>query len=130
MNAIEMEPFIKINLSAHNRDKFRGDNSEVIKILIDKLRAVLEVDVIYKHSDLGSIGPNGTLRGLLTPISDGKIDIGMNTRPLLVLWKVKYVSTIIHKSRKEFSVLRGKAATLISNIYLDTRIPTRDRVFA
>ncbi|XP_067204618.1 uncharacterized protein, partial [Linepithema humile] len=90
LNAVEMEPFITLNLSARNADVFHGDNSEIIKILVGKLRAVLTVKVYYKHYDLGSIGPNGTLGGLLASVSDGKVDIGMNTRALLVLWKVKY----------------------------------------
>jgi len=91
LNAIEIEPFIKINLNASDEEKFTGDNSEIIKILLDKLKASLSINVhngsIY---DLGYIGPNGTLQGMLSDLSDGKIDIGMNTRSLLVLWKVKY----------------------------------------
>nr|XP_012217904.1 PREDICTED: uncharacterized protein LOC105669490 [Linepithema humile] len=90
LNAVEMEPFITINSSAHNADKFHGHNSEIIKILVNKLRATLSVKVCDKHHDLDSIRPNGTLRGMLTSISDGKVDIGMNTRALHVLWKVKY----------------------------------------
>ncbi|XP_020288354.1 uncharacterized protein LOC109856968 [Pseudomyrmex gracilis] len=86
-----MEPFIKINMSAPDLEKFRGDNSEIIKIILLKLKAQLLIEVsrssIYM---LGGIGPNKTLTGLLAPISDGKIDIGMNVRSLLSLWKVRY----------------------------------------
>jgi len=92
MNAIEMEPFIRINLNASNdKEKYTGDNSEIIKILLDKLKASVRIS-IYNGSiyDLGYIGPNGTLQGMLADLSDGKIDIGMNTRPLVVLWKLKY----------------------------------------
>lgn len=90
LNAVEMEPYIKVNLSAPDLEKFRGDNSEIIKILLIKLKASLSID-LYNGSiyGLGGIGPNGTLVGLMAPLSDGRIDIGMNTRSLLVLWKVK-----------------------------------------
>ncbi|XP_011159039.3 uncharacterized protein LOC105195361 [Solenopsis invicta] len=91
LNAVEMEPFIKVNLSAPDLEKFRGDNSEIIKILLFKLKASLNIefsnDSIY---ELGGIGPNGTMEGLMAPVSDGRIDIGMNVRTLLVLWKVKH----------------------------------------
>ncbi|XP_071557827.1 uncharacterized protein [Temnothorax nylanderi] len=91
LNAVEMEPFIKVNLSAPDLQKFRGDNSEIIKILLIKLRASLSVDLhngsIYA---LGGIGPNGTLIDLMAPLSDGRIDIGMNARSMLILWRVKY----------------------------------------
>ncbi|KAL0111568.1 hypothetical protein PUN28_013042 [Cardiocondyla obscurior] len=92
LNAVEMEPYIKINWTAPNREKFRGDNSEIINILLVKLNASLSINV-YNGSiyNLGTIGPNGTLLGLMAPLSDGRIDIGMNSRPLLVMWKVKYI---------------------------------------
>jgi len=86
-----MEPFIKINLNASDEEKYTGDNSEIIKILLFKLRASLNI-ALYNGSiyDLGYVGPNGTFQGMLTAISDGRIDIGMNTRPLTALWKIKY----------------------------------------
>jgi len=85
-----MEPFIKINLSAPKLEKFRGDNSEIIKILLLRLKATLNI-VVHNSSiyELGGIGPNGTMVGLMAPVSDGRIDIGMNTRTLLALWKVR-----------------------------------------
>ncbi|KAL6259196.1 hypothetical protein P5V15_009115 [Pogonomyrmex californicus] len=91
LNAVEMEPFVKVNLSAPDIDKFRGDNSEIIKILLFKLEASLDI-ALYNGSiyALGGIGPNGTLEGLMAPLSDGRIDIGMNARSLLTLWKVRY----------------------------------------
>ncbi|XP_011684737.1 PREDICTED: uncharacterized protein LOC105448073 [Wasmannia auropunctata] len=91
LNAVEMEPFIKINLSAPGREKFRGDNSEIIHVLLTKLRANLRI-YIFDGSiyGLGGIGPNGTMEGLMAPLSDGKIDIGMNVRTLLVLWKIRH----------------------------------------
>lgn len=90
LNAVEMEPYIKVNLSAPDYEKFRGDNSEIIKILLFKLGASLSI-TLHNGSvyELGGIGPNGTLVGLMAPLSDGTIDIGMNTRSLLTAWKVK-----------------------------------------
>jgi len=94
LNAVAMEPFIRVNLSAPYLNKYSGDNSEIIKVLLVKLKAFINVDLfngtIY---GLGGIGPNGTMEGLMAPISDGKIDIGMNTRTLFVLWKVRYVDS-------------------------------------
>ncbi|XP_018303056.1 uncharacterized protein, partial [Mycetomoellerius zeteki] len=91
LNAVEMKPYIKIDLSLSDEEKFRGDNSEIIKILLYKLKASLAIK-IYNGSiyGLGGIGPNGTLEGLMAPLSDGKIDIGMNTRSLFILWKTRY----------------------------------------
>jgi len=90
LNAVEMEPYIKIDSSLSDEEKFRGDNSEIIKILLYKLKASLSIK-IYNGSiyGLGGIGPNGTLEGLMAPLSDGKIDMGMNTRHLFILWKVR-----------------------------------------
>lgn len=100
-----MEPFIKINMSAPDLEKFRGDNSEIIKIILLKLKAQLLIEVsrssIYM---LGGIGPNKTLTGLLAPISDGKIDIGMNVRSLLSLWKVRCVLTFFWKEKPNFAL--------------------------
>ncbi|XP_036146792.1 uncharacterized protein LOC105828256 [Monomorium pharaonis] len=97
LNAVEMAPFIKVNLSAPDMTKFRGDNSEILKMLLFKLGASLSID-LYNGSiyGLGGIGPNGTLEGLMAPVSDGRIDIGMNTRTLLALWKVKYVYACVY----------------------------------
>jgi len=94
LNAVEMEPFIRVNLSAPFLKKFSGDNSEIIKVLLAKLKAFINVD-LYNGSiyGLGGIGPNGTMEGLMAPISDGRIDIGMNTRTLFVLWKARYVDS-------------------------------------
>ncbi|KAL6437790.1 hypothetical protein ACFW04_004267 [Cataglyphis niger] len=91
LNAVEMEPFIKVNLSLSRLDKFRGDNSEIVKIFLQKLKAHLMItlshDTIYT---LGGIGPNGTFEGLMAPLSEGRVDIAMNTRALFTMWKVRY----------------------------------------
>jgi len=89
-----MEPFIRVNLSAPYLKKFSGDNSEIIKVLLVKLKAFINVD-LYNGTiyGLGGIGSNGTMEGLMAPISNGRIDIGMNTRTLFVLWKVRYVDS-------------------------------------
>ncbi|XP_067209091.1 uncharacterized protein [Linepithema humile] len=91
LNAVEVKPFIKVNLSAPDLEKFLGDNSEIIKILLFKIQASLNV-MLYNATPyaLGGIGPNGTFEDMMAPISDGEVDIGMNTRSLFVLWKVKY----------------------------------------
>lgn len=100
-----MEPFIKVNLSLPKEDKFRGDNSEIIKILLQKLKAhlliILSSESIYT---LGGIGPNGTFEGLMAPLSEGRIDIAMNTRTLFSMWKVRYVS-IFSKKKKKFLLI-------------------------
>lgn len=91
LNALEIEPFLKINLDAPDEEKFTGENSEIIKILLLKLQASLSITIHNGTiNDLGHVGPNGTLVGMLTDLSDGKIDIGMNSRALFMLWKVRY----------------------------------------
>lgn len=92
LNAVEMEPFIKVNLSLSRLDKFRGDNSEIVKIFLQKLKAHLKITLSYDTVyTLGGIGPNGTFEGLMAPLSEGRIDIAMNTRALLTMWKLRYV---------------------------------------
>jgi len=96
-------PFVKINLSLPKQEIFRGDNSEIIKILLNKLNASLEITIFNKDAySLGSIGPNGTFEGLMAAISDGRIDIAMNARYLFVLWKVRYVSEFPQKMKNNY----------------------------
>lgn len=92
LNAIQLEPFLSINLSRIGLDKYTGESSEVIKILFHKLKASLAI-AIYKGNtyDLGGIGPNGTLTGMMSALADGKVDMGMNTRSLFILWKLRFV---------------------------------------
>ncbi|XP_025160262.1 uncharacterized protein LOC112589814 [Harpegnathos saltator] len=91
LNAIQMEPFLMINLTEDGLNKFAGDNSEVIKVLFRKLKASLTIEVYNGTTyDLGGIGPNGTLWGMLAAVGDGKVDMGMNTRSLFVMWKLRY----------------------------------------
>lgn len=95
-----MEPFVKINLSLPKQEMFRGDNSEIIKILLNKLNASLEITIFQKDAySLGNIGPNGTFGGLMASVSEGTIDITMNTRYIFVLWKVGYVSVFSKKMK-------------------------------
>ncbi|XP_029170078.1 uncharacterized protein LOC114939817 [Nylanderia fulva] len=91
LNVIEMEPFVKVNLSLPDKKKFRGDNSEIIQILLYKLKANLMVYISNDTPDqLGDIGSNGTFEGLLAPVSDGRIDVAMNARALVSLWKIRH----------------------------------------
>lgn len=91
LNAVQMEPYLKINRTEEGLNKLTGDNSEVIKVLFHKLKASL---IILIHNgtsyDLGGVGRNGTLWGMLTAVGDGNVDMGMNTRSLFVMWKLRY----------------------------------------
>jgi len=80
-----MESFIRVNVSALYLKKFSDDNSEIIKVLLLKLKAFMNVD-LYNGTiyGLGGIGSNGTMKGLMAPISDGKLDIGVNKRTSFV----------------------------------------------
>lgn len=106
LNAIEMQPFLKINLTEEGLDAYAGDNSEVIKVLFHKLKASLFVN-IYNGSayDLGGIGPNGTLWGMVAAVGDGKVDMGMNTRSLFVMWKLRCVPAYFGGMKSETKVL-------------------------
>ncbi|XP_014484857.1 PREDICTED: uncharacterized protein LOC106749684 [Dinoponera quadriceps] len=91
LNAVSMAPFLKINPTKEGLDKFSGENAEVIKTLFRKLKASPYIDIYNGTTyDLGGIKPNGTLFGMLTSVGDGQVDMGMNTRSLLVLWKFRY----------------------------------------
>jgi len=110
LNAVEIEPFIKINLSLPKQEIFRGDNSEIIKIFLNKLNASLEITILHRDIySLSGIGPNGTFQGLMAPVSDNRIDIAMNTRPLLTSWKIKYVLIFFKKLKNNLYInsLRG-----------------------
>jgi len=91
-----VQPFTKINLSLPKQEIFRGDSSEIIKILFNKLNANLKITILPRDVySLGSIGPNGTYDGLIAALSDSKVDITMNARSLFILWKVRYVSIFL-----------------------------------
>ncbi|EFN61140.1 hypothetical protein EAG_15529 [Camponotus floridanus] len=92
LNALEHLPFIKINLSLPKQEIFRGDNSEIVKIFLNKLNASLEITIFHNDDiySLSGIGPNGTFEGLMAPVTDNRIDIAMNARPMLTLWKIKH----------------------------------------
>jgi len=93
LNAIEWEPFVKINLSLPKQERFRGVSYDIIKMLFSKLNASREITIFDRDTySLGHIGPNGTYDGLLAFASDGRIDITMNTIYICESWKIKYVS--------------------------------------
>lgn len=101
INAIDVKPYIKINLSLSKQERFRGDSSEIIKTLLNKLNASLEITILHRDVySLGGIGPNGTYDGLLAPLSDSRADITMNARSLFVLWKIRYVPVYISFSKR------------------------------
>lgn len=92
LNAIEMKPFLSIKIINNHVVTFDGDNSEVLHTIFEKLNATTDV-IIHNGSidELGNIGVSGTMEGMLTAVSNGRIDMGMNMRFLLVLWKLRYV---------------------------------------
>ncbi|KAG7198409.1 hypothetical protein KM043_005797 [Ampulex compressa] len=91
LNAIAMEPLLKIDDSKPGLEKFGGDNGEIIKILFSKLNASLHVTVHNGTTyELGGIGVNGTMVGMLADVSNGRVDMGMNTRALFVMWKLSH----------------------------------------
>ncbi|EFN71174.1 hypothetical protein EAG_14157 [Camponotus floridanus] len=93
LNAIEMEPFVKINLSLSKQERLRGKNSDIIRMLLNKLNARREITVLHRDVfSLGHIGSNDTYDSLTTFVSDRRIDITMNTRLIFEWWKIKYVS--------------------------------------
>ncbi|XP_011345772.1 uncharacterized protein LOC105284159 isoform X2 [Ooceraea biroi] len=121
LNALQVEPYLNINLNASDLEKFSGDNSEIIKILLLRLGASLSIE-IYNGTiyDLGTIGPNGTLEDMLGAVSDGRVDMGMNTRSLLVLWKVRY--TYPHM-RSGFCVITQSSEEVSEFVKLVTFMP-------
>lgn len=93
LNAVEWEPFVKINLSLSKQERFRGVSCDIIKMLLSKLNANREITIFNKNAySLGHIEPNGTYKGLMAFASDSRIDITMNTKYVYEAWKIKYVS--------------------------------------
>ncbi|XP_031839747.2 uncharacterized protein LOC116430148 [Nomia melanderi] len=90
MHAIAYEPHLKIDLDKPGLDKFTGDNSEIVKIVFDKLNATLNV-AVHNGSEayeLGGIGSDGTMVGMLADVASGQVDMGMNVRTLHAIWRI------------------------------------------
>lgn len=118
LNAAQMEPFLKIDPSKPGLDKFSGESSELVKLLFRKLGVSLNVVVHdYRNTyELGGAGPNGTLVGMLAPVSDGRLDMGMNTRSLFLMWKLRRVS----RGRFSRKNVRRTVSVLIYIVYFRT----------
>ncbi|XP_017883988.1 uncharacterized protein LOC108627317 [Ceratina calcarata] len=91
MNAISFIPYLRINPSKTGADKFTGDNSEIAKIVVERLNASLQVlehnGTIY---DLGGIDSDGNVMGMMAEVATGVVDMGMNVRSLHAMWKVEH----------------------------------------
>jgi len=88
-----MEPHIKVNLSLPKQERFRGEDSDIIKILLNKLNASREITILHREPySMGRKGPNVTFEDLVISMNDKKIDITMNTVYIISLWKGRYVS--------------------------------------
>jgi len=80
-------------LSLPKQEILRGESSDIIKMLLNKLNARREITILHRDAfSLGRIGSNGTYEGLMAFVSDRRIDITMNTRYIFEWWKIKYVS--------------------------------------
>lgn len=93
LNAISFEPHLRIDQSKPGLEKFTGDNSEIAKIVFEKLNASMKV-LVYSGTGyhLGGIGKHGSMVGMLADVANGEVDMGMNARGLYSLWKIEYVS--------------------------------------
>ncbi|XP_043253359.1 uncharacterized protein LOC122397925 [Colletes gigas] len=91
LNAIPFEPHLDVHPDKPGLDMFAGDNSEIVKILFGKLNATVDV-LVYNgtESDLGGVGPDGNMMGLLADVGTGKVDMGMNARSFHAMWKVAH----------------------------------------
>jgi len=90
---MEMEPFVKINLSLPKRERLRGEDSDIIKVFLNKLNASREITILHRFVfSLGRLESNGTYQGRMAVASDRRIDITMNAGYIFVWWKIKYVS--------------------------------------
>jgi len=87
LSAIEVEPFVKINLSLSKQERFRGVSSDIIKMLLNKLNASREITILHRDSSLGRIQSK-----VFILARDSRIDITINTRYIYKCWKIKYVS--------------------------------------
>lgn len=93
LNAISFEPHLQIDQSKPGLQKFTGDNSEIVKLVLVKLNASLNVRVYTGNVyDLGGVGKHGSMVGMMADVANGEVDMGMNARSLNNMWKIEYVS--------------------------------------
>ncbi|XP_078049782.1 uncharacterized protein LOC144476559 [Augochlora pura] len=89
LNAIEFKPHLIIDPDKTGLDRFAGDNSEIVKIVFDKLNATLNVDLHNGTAyELGGVGSHGNMVGMLADVANGVVDMGMNVRSLHAMWKI------------------------------------------
>ncbi|XP_076281873.1 uncharacterized protein LOC143209712 [Lasioglossum baleicum] len=89
LNAIEFKPHLSIDPDKQGLDRFTGDNSEIVKIVFDKLNVTLNVDVHNGTAyELGGVGSHGNIVGMLADVANGEVDMGMNVRSLHAMWKI------------------------------------------
>ncbi|EFN70239.1 hypothetical protein EAG_15183 [Camponotus floridanus] len=80
LNAFEMEPFVKINLSLSKQERLRGESSDIIKMLLNKLNASREITIVHTNVvSLELLESNGIYQGVIAIASDRRIDITLNT---------------------------------------------------
>ncbi|XP_043527864.1 uncharacterized protein LOC122538127 isoform X1 [Frieseomelitta varia] len=91
MNAIDFEPHLRIDSTKTGLQRFSGDNSEILKIVFEKLNASVRVRVhtgtVY---DLGGIDSHGSIVGMMADLATGEVDMGMNARSLHNTWKIEH----------------------------------------
>ncbi|XP_033334234.2 uncharacterized protein LOC117225038 [Megalopta genalis] len=89
VNAIEFKPHLIVDPDKPGLDRFTGDNSEIVKIVFDKLNATLNVDLHNGTAyELGGVGSHGNMVGMLADVANGVVDMGMNVRSLHATWKI------------------------------------------
>ncbi|EZA49886.1 hypothetical protein DMN91_011363 [Ooceraea biroi] len=91
LNAVEMQPYVHIKSDKSGLDRYTGESSEILKIVSRKLNSVLQIHVLHTSTyEIGGIGLNGTYEGMLGTLSDGRVDISLNSIPIIVSWKLRY----------------------------------------
>ncbi|XP_015174649.1 PREDICTED: uncharacterized protein LOC107065449 isoform X2 [Polistes dominula] len=92
-------------------DRFSGDNSMIIKTILQKLNATINITV--KQMMLGGINKYGRMTGVLGEVASGNYDMGMNSRSFTMMWHLSYTYPhdeagicSMSQSSKEISELR------------------------
>ncbi|CAK9825928.1 hypothetical protein ANTRET_LOCUS3855 [Anthophora retusa] len=118
INAISFAPHLRIDPTKSGWDRFSGDNSEIMKIVFDKLNASLNVRVhngtVY---DLGGIDSHGNIVGMLADVANGEVDMGMNVRSLYAMWKVEHTYPHGHDGLCVITQQAGEISEFIKIMY-------------
>ncbi|XP_043492495.1 uncharacterized protein LOC122517934 [Polistes fuscatus] len=115
-------PHLSINDNITGIDRFGGDNGMIIKTILQKLNATINITI--KPMLFGGIDKYGRMTGLLGEVASGLYDMAMNSRSFTMMWHLSYTYPYdesgicaMSQSSEEISELR-KLMTLLTTPFM------------